>query len=303
MGKKEVKPKFENELDERFQWHEGLDPNHIFDEEKEMIQVLRAKFPDLEHEDDKFVATFLFARRHDMKEVEALLTKFFKKKHEYHNTVFEGQHIPTVKYTKCLRETPNFGGSQMLQPVGYRDNLGRMVRYFSLGLDDPSSRDLPFTMALLFRHMYFQIATEPLNAWRNGNVMVLDMKNAGWHNVDFSAKGREISKMVQGTFPTRIRSLLLVNCGALIGALTTAAKLVLPRKLMKRVKHVNIEELQQIIPPQYLLPQYGGQSVEYGLPEHYKEVMEYEERLFAEGVWRVPEGFATTTVAVQKDEA
>jgi len=37
------KTKFENELDERFQWHEGLDPDHIFDEEKEMIHALRSK--------------------------------------------------------------------------------------------------------------------------------------------------------------------------------------------------------------------------------------------------------------------
>jgi len=300
MGKS--KTKFENELDERFQWHEGLDPDHIFDEEKEMIQILRSKVPDLEAEDDKFVATFLFARRHDMKDVEALLTKFFKKKRELHHEVFEGQHIPTLKYTKILQDNPNFGGSPMLQPVGYRDNLGRMLRYLPLELDNPSSRDLPLTYAILFRHMYFQLGTEPLNAWRNGTVMVLDMKNVGWNNVDFSSKGREISRMVQGTFPTRIRALLMINCGPLVNALSTAAKLVLPRKMMKRVKHLSVEELKDIIPPHYLLPQYGGQSAEFGMAEAVKEVVEHEERLFAEGIWRTPE-CASTTVAVKKDEA
>ena len=55
-----------NDLAEKFQWHEGLDPDHIFDEEREMIKFLRTKVPELEQEDDKFVATFLFARRHDI---------------------------------------------------------------------------------------------------------------------------------------------------------------------------------------------------------------------------------------------
>jgi len=295
------KTKFENELDERFQWHEGLDPDHIFDEEKEMIQVLRSKIPDLEAEDDKFVATFLFARRHDMKDIESLLLKFFKKKRELQHEIFDGQHIPTLKYTKILQDNPNFGGSPMLQPVGYRDKLGRMLRYLPLELDNPSSRDLPLTYAILFRHMYFQLGTEPLSSWRNGNVMILDMKNVGWNNVDFSSKGREISRMVQGMFPTRIRALFLVNCGPLVSALSTAAKLVLPGKMMKRVKHISVEDLKDLIPPQYLLPQYGGQSREYGLPEAVKEVMEHEERLFAEGIWRIPD--CVTTVAVRKDEA
>jgi len=295
------KTKFENELDERFQWHEGLDPDHIFDEEKEMIHVLRSKIPDLESEDEKFVATFLFARRHDIKEIEALLIKFFKKKRELQHKIFDGHHIPTLKYTKILQDNPNFGGSPMLQPVGYRDNLGRMLRYLPLELDNPSSRDLPLTYAILFRHMYFQLGTEPLSAWRNGSVMILDMKNVGWNNVDFSAKGREISRMVQGMFPTRIRALFLVNCGPLVSALSTAAKLVLPGKMMKRTKHISVEDLKDLIPPQYLLPQYGGQSVEYGLPEAVKEVEVHEERLFAEGIWRTPD--CAATVAVRKDEA
>jgi hypothetical protein len=61
MGKKE---ETFNNLAERFQWHGGIDPDHIFDEEKEMIKELREQVPELEKETDKFVAVFLFSRRH-----------------------------------------------------------------------------------------------------------------------------------------------------------------------------------------------------------------------------------------------
>lgn len=61
-----TKTKTENDLDERFQWHKGLDPEHIFDGELEIINKLRATIPQLEKETDKFVACFLFARRHSI---------------------------------------------------------------------------------------------------------------------------------------------------------------------------------------------------------------------------------------------
>jgi hypothetical protein len=58
------RPKTENDLDERFQWNKDLSPDHIFEEELEMIKKLRKQIPELELENDKFVAVFLFARRH-----------------------------------------------------------------------------------------------------------------------------------------------------------------------------------------------------------------------------------------------
>lgn len=61
-----TKVKTENDLEERFQWHKGLDPDHIFDDERELIKKLRAVIPELEKENDKFVAVFLFARRHSI---------------------------------------------------------------------------------------------------------------------------------------------------------------------------------------------------------------------------------------------
>ena len=59
-----IDAKYENDLDGRFQWREGLHVDHIFEEEIEMIRILRQQVPQLAGESDKFIATFLFSRRH-----------------------------------------------------------------------------------------------------------------------------------------------------------------------------------------------------------------------------------------------
>jgi hypothetical protein len=53
-----------NDLEDCYQWHEGLDPDHIFDKEREMTMQLRETVSELANESDKFVAVFIFARRH-----------------------------------------------------------------------------------------------------------------------------------------------------------------------------------------------------------------------------------------------
>jgi len=295
MGK-DSKPKTDNELHERFQWTKELDPDHIFEEEKEMIKELREKIPQLEKESDKFVATFLFARRHDVKEAASLLTKFYKLKAQY-APAFDNHHIPSFKYTKLLRENRDMLGLPLMQPRGYRDNHGRMLRMMVLVLDNPSLRNLEFTYTLSYWQIYYQIASEPLNAWRNGTVVVLDLKDCAFRNVDLSSKGREVSKAMQGVFPTRIRSMLCVNGGTVMGALLTAGKFVLPKKMMKRVENIDTEKLKELIPPEYLIPHFGGSSPNYFIPDFLAEIAEVEDELFEKGIWKVPEGATTIAIA------
>jgi len=291
------KPHTANELDERFQWREPLDPDHIFPEEYEMIKQLRSEVPQLEAETDKFAAIFLFARRHDMKECKKLVENFYKKKDKY-SEAFDGHHFPTFKYTKILQTNRTFGGMPMLQPKGYRDKMGRMLRIMQMELDRPSLRSLELMYAICFWHIYYLVATEPLNAWRNGTMILLDMKNIGWHNFDLSSKGRDLSKALQGVFPNRIRSIVLVNGGGFLNALVTAAKLVLPKKMMQRVTTIHVEELKNLIPEDYLVPRFGGESKEFSFPEYYKEIADTEDELFAKGIWKVPHNVVSTNMDV-----
>jgi len=284
-----TKTKTENDLDERFQWHKGLDPDHIFDGELELIEKLRKAIPQLEKETNKFVACFLFARRHDVDETSKLLKKFYKKKEEYEH-MFPGQHIPSFKYNGYLEKNMIDGGGSMLQPRGYRDNKDRILRYFLMGLDNTSARDLDESYVAFFWQTYYQIATEPLNVWRNGMGIVVDLKGAGLGNIDLSAKGREIYAAMQGIFPVRVRALMVVNGNWLISALMTAAKLVLPKKLYDRIKLMDASALKGLIPEKYLLPQFGGSAPPFTYKEYLVEIAKTEEELFAKGIWKAPDG-------------
>jgi len=279
------KAKTANQLDARFQWHEGLDMDHIFEEEKEMIQQLREKIPQLEQETDKFIAVFLFSRRHNIKEVKSVLKKFYKKKEEYADA-FEGQHIPSFTYTKVLREHPVTSGVPVLQPKGYRDNEGRILRMMVIGQADPA-RDVNISFAFVFWQLYYLVAVEPLNAWRNGFTMLMDMHDLSWRHMNFNSKQRELTNAMQGLFPFRMRSMLAVNGGALISTFLTAAKVILPRKLMKRFKVLDIEQLKDLIPPEYLVPHFGGSSPPFYFPEFQKQILETESELFSKGIWEV----------------
>lgn len=281
--------KTENDLDPRFQWNETLDPDHIFTEELTMVKELRGRVPQLEKESDKFIACFLFARRHNIEETVDLLTKFYKKKQQY-SQYFQGQHIPSFKYTNNLTEKARAGSASMLQPKGYRDNKGRMLRYFLMGQDRPGDRSLEYTYVNFIWQTYYMVATEPVNAWRNGVCIVVDLKRAGIKNLDLSSKGRELHSAMQGTFPFRVRSMLVVNGGFLINTLLGGAKICLPKKLYDRIKPMHEEKLKQYITSENLLPQFGGSAPSFTFEDYLKEIQQNEERLFTKEIWTTPDG-------------
>jgi len=276
----------DNGLDTRFQWREGLPADYIFDEEKEMIKGLRDLVPQLEYETDKFVATFLFSRRHDIVATKEVLESFFQNKVSIAH-MFPGQHVPSFKYSNLV-EALAPGGQSMIQPKGFRDYKGRMIRHFVMEKEHTSARTLESTLLAGYWQTYYLIATEPLNAWRNGTVMILDMKNAGLRNIDLSPKGKAILQAMQGIFPFRLREIIIVNGGMLITALVATARLVLPRKFMDRVQVIKEADLKHIIPPQYLLRHYGG-NADFWFDEFLHEFVATENELFAQGIFKAPQ--------------
>jgi len=282
-------PKTDNDLDVRFQWHEGLDPDHIFTEELAMIKELRGRVPQLEKESDKFVACFLFSRRHNLEDTYELFQKFYKVKDRYAN-YFAGNHQPSYKYTNGLAESVRVGAASMIHPRGCRDKKGRMLRYFFMGLDTPSARSLEYTYVNFFWQTYYIVGTEPLNAWRNGMAIVVDLKHAGLKNLDFSSAGREIHSAMQGTFPFRVRSMLVINGGIIINALLKGAKLALPKKLYDRIKVLQEEQLKEHVPLEHLFPQYGGTAPQFTWEDFYEQIIRNEEQMFSKGIWKSPDG-------------
>jgi hypothetical protein len=173
--KEKKKSKTFNRLDERFQLKPEHEPNHIFDEEKEMIKELRQN-PLFDSLDDKTLAVFLFARRHDIGAVKELLKKHVDVKIKY------GFDKELPKW----EEVQSVMGKSNVRINGAYDIYARNVYYYFIEHDLPKDRDPVNFWKFAFWDCYDMIKSEPLNILRNGSIFVVDMQNFGWKNVDLS---------------------------------------------------------------------------------------------------------------------
>jgi len=281
-GGESSKSKTFNDLDEKYQWQEGMDPDHIFPDELQMIKELRAQIPELERESDKMIAVFLFARRHAMPEVLQLLQKYYEYKHQY-----GFHHHPTFTYHKELEKSQQ--ETAIIQFKGQRDRHNRILRYYIMSQDRPSTRTVESVITMWFWQTAYMIETEPLSAWRNGIVICVDLAGMSLKNLDMSSKQKEITRAMQGVFPFRIRAMLACNGGLFLSAMISAAKLFLPKKLMSRVQVIkDNKSLHEIIPKETLMKaSFGGDSL-LTKDDYFAEIKATEAILFDKGIWQVP---------------
>lgn len=137
------------------------------------------------------------------------------------------------------------------------DKHGRLVYYFFLGRNSPRSLDTMITFYMWECH--FLCETESLANLRNGNLWVFDMDGFSlWKNVDMSSQGRSWASVMTGTFPFRIRGIVVLNAGFFTRALLGTAKLVLPAKLLKRISISSVNDLKALVPEEHLPTVYGG---------------------------------------------
>jgi hypothetical protein len=264
-----------NDLDEKFQLQTSHDPEHIFEEEKEMLKELRKRLPNLNF-NDKFLLTFLFARRHNVHETEQLLKKFLKRRKEL------GYEKELPSFDGVVK--PFLQGGQSFHLKGAHDKHDRQLFYFWIGQDNPKARDLQVALGWLFFEINYIISTESLKNIRNGEVVIIDFQGFGLRNVDLSSKGREFTNAVSGLTPKRVRKIYLVNVSAMLRLVLKIAKLVLPRKMTKRMHVVyDYSELKETIEDKYLHTMYGGSMSIDNVPEFYYKQLKDTEHLWKSG--------------------
>jgi hypothetical protein len=269
-GEKGERSETFNQLDERFQLQPHHDPNHIFPEELELIKELRRRRPELEKESDKFLCTFLFARRHDVDQTLELLDNYIAKRKELGFDV----NPPTLK-DEALRKHLETG--VIFKARGSVDKYERLLHYVFVAKDRPKERPINVLYAYGFWETKYQIETETLRSLRNGSVLIVDFKGFGLSNVDLSPKGVEFSKALSGVFPKRIRKVYLIHGGWLLKLIMEAAKLLLSRKLSERVEFGNVDGLKHFITDEHLLSEYGG-NCEIGIKDWVEDIKKEEDR-------------------------
>jgi len=250
VSKKTGKRKTFNRLDERFQ----LDPSihsdeHIFPEELDLIRQMRQRNLALKQRSDKWLAIFLIARRHNLDAAMALLDTYLKRE----KLLGFDKKPPQAK--DCVKM---FRMGQFMHITNTYDKYERMIHYIIACKDFSKTIPTPERWAAYFYEQEREMDEEPLRYWRNGITLVVDLRNWGLRNLDFSSAGKEINNALTGLFPNRMRALCVFRAGTFLRIGLKAARTVFPAKMMKRIMVISTDELKELVPAKYLLKEYGG---------------------------------------------
>eukprot|EP01130_Rhizamoeba_saxonica_P019135 TRINITY_DN980_c2_g2_i2.p1 TRINITY_DN980_c2_g2~~TRINITY_DN980_c2_g2_i2.p1 ORF type:complete len:291 (-),score=65.19 TRINITY_DN980_c2_g2_i2:42-914(-) len=247
-----------NGLDEQFQLGPDHDPNHIFDQEYELIEEVRSKMhPRLDGYTDRFIVVFLFARKHNVKRTIKLLnTHLDFMDSQGFAPAIDGVNpiIPGVDFDEVC-----FNMGDFIYKQGNIDNSGRMLMVRKMGHFYPDRIEPDSYMKSIAWFWYEKFEKLDLSMMRNGMCTINDMDGMTKANFDFSSRGRKMNNDMMNIFPVRFRQGLIINTNMLFKAVMAFSRLVFKAKMIRRLKVVKVEELINYIPIENLPIEYGGE--------------------------------------------
>lgn len=203
------------------------DQNHVFEEEKQMLEELR-KHPEAQAMSDKYLLVFLIGRKYNLERAIETIKNYLKLRKDIG---FENKPITVADLNPQMAA----GGSQICYPT-HLDKEGRLVLHLQISRWLPKKYTLEQMLISIFYFWQEMWDTQPLSTFRKGVVMVQDMKGAGLANLDTSSKGRKWGEALQNNFPTRLSNIYIVNGGWIVKVLLGFAKLVFKKKMVKRIQ-------------------------------------------------------------------
>jgi len=255
-----------NSLPAHLQWRQGLDEDHIFPEEYEMIRELRDEFGDLIADwSDKLVVYFLFARRCELEPTRKLIKAYTSML----------QEIGWLHRRPTLDDAPMLKTGLIMFKNGAVDKFDRLVVFFNVKHLQPGQFTKTENLLSLVYETNLIADTVSVRYLRNGFSQVVELSGFGWRNLDTSQDGKDLLKAMQGLFPRRIRQFWVVNGGYLLRMVMGVAKLLLPAKMIERVDTVYTTKLKENIDSKWIPKEYGG-DCEMTLEGMMKELRQYD---------------------------
>jgi hypothetical protein len=242
--------------------------DELFDDEWEVFQQLKESEV-AKGFSDRFLMACLFARKLDLARTEEMLAK--NKAWREENGYAEVPAWDTMP-KKMLED-----GKFALKVPGCRGKNGEGIIYVKMGQMVPADHE-DFTEGCVkwtvYNGMYGGLH-ETMDYFRNGIMMVADLKDMGWHNVDFSVQKR-IGSALLDNFPMRTCKILIINPPWILNAFLSGMSLFIKKKVMERIYVLDgPEALATHIEKESLLTEYGGE-LEYAIPDWYKFLEEQD---------------------------
>jgi len=144
---------------------------------------------------------------------------------------------------------------KVLAPPNARDKIGAQIVYFSPRFHQPHD-STPYDV---FRMVYYLIdhLVEDITTQRFGFTIIVDLRGAGWRNFE-SKLPQVFVKNMQNRFPGRLHTILILNPPKLFKMMYSMVKPFVPDKYLSKINVVDLQQLQQFVDPNNLLPEYGG---------------------------------------------
>jgi len=112
-----------------------------------------------------------------------------------------------------------------------------------------------------------------MDYFRNGVVVVADLTDMGWDNLDLENATKMGSSFIDN-FPMRLSKIILIRPPWLISTVLDAFRLFMKKKLMDRIVAFEDEhQLLELVEAHNLHTSYGG-ALEYTIPDYFKFIEE-----------------------------
>jgi len=267
-----------NGLAPHFQWTDGLDPDFIFPEEYELIEKVRSEVPAAIDYPPRFILIFLFARRHSVPHCVKLLTK--------HLTWLQTMGFAPVTRTNSYPFSPELLTDSEKQyalkegPLLYKhmlvDKQGRLLQYVRPRCWIHGRINMKKLIGVVIWWYYYAFQHVPLSIHRNGMAVVIDMKDMGWANLDFSTDAQQFISQALTCFPGRMRHAWIVNSNWIFSTAWSLIKLVLSAKVLARMQPLALDKLVEEIDREYIPKELGGDWEPDVQREWYEKVFELD---------------------------
>eukprot|EP01126_Amoeba_proteus_P011456 TRINITY_DN14619_c0_g1_i6.p1 TRINITY_DN14619_c0_g1~~TRINITY_DN14619_c0_g1_i6.p1 ORF type:complete len:314 (-),score=44.65 TRINITY_DN14619_c0_g1_i6:320-1261(-) len=201
--------------------------DELFQDEWEAFLELK-KLPCCEGFSDRFLMACLFARKLDVTRTQTMLenNKRWREENGY-------REIPKWESLNRARlEEGRFG----LKIPGSRGRNGEGIIYVRMGRMFPGKwPDFIETCIqwTVWNGMQGGLY-ESMDYFRNGIMMIADLENMGWDNIDLTLQNRMSSALLDN-FPMRTCKILILNPPWILNAFLDALRLVIKKKVMDRV--------------------------------------------------------------------
>jgi len=250
-----------NGLAPQFQVTKEHDCNYIFPEELELIEKVRSQVPAAVNYPARFILIFLFARRHSVTHSAKLLIK--------HLDWLSAMGLPPVTEDNPYPFTPDQLTEEERQysfrdgPVLYKhiltDKHNRLLQYIRLRCWYQGKIPMKRFICSVIWWYYYSWTHVPLSIHRNGMVLIIDMREMGWANFDFSTDVQQFITSALTCFPGRMRQAWIVNTNWFFTTAWALVKMIVSTKVMSRMQQLPLENLVNEVELSNLPKDLGGE--------------------------------------------